>query len=76
MKSFLFKQDTQAGQNIWRNLNGPLKSEIVTNMKDYSDTTSDMELAADISPLSILEDRSPPSSPVTGAGTAGSGGGG
>ncbi len=47
--SFLFKQDKQAGQNTGSNLITPLKSGIITNMEDYSDTTSGTELEAKVS---------------------------
>ncbi len=51
------------GQNVWRNLIGPLKSGIITNLEDNSDTMSDTELETNISPLFFLEDHSP-SSPL------------
>ncbi len=47
-------------------MNGPLKSEIITDMEDYSDTMSDTELEASVTLLSNVEDHSPPASPLGG----------
>ncbi len=52
-----------AGQNVKRNLIGPLPSEIITNAGDYGDTMSTTELEVYVSLLSALEDHLPPSSP-------------
>ncbi len=63
--SFWYKQGVQVGQKVGRNVIGPLKSGIGTNMEDYGDIMSDMELVAKVSILSISTDHPPPSSAQT-----------
>ncbi len=54
--SFWYEQDIQTGQNIGKNVIGPLKSGIITNMDDYGDKMSDTGLGAKVSLLSVVED--------------------
>ncbi len=53
------------GQNVGWNLIGPLKSGIIADNEDYGDTMSYMDQEAKDSLLSVVEDHSPPSSPLS-----------